>query len=179
MVGKGSEHLVASAVELANERARSSEDVYATALPIYFKHYESINGKHSTVYPGVIRCLETLRKMGVPTACLTNKPEAYARELVAQKGLATFFDVVYGGDSFERKKPDPLPLVKTAEYFGITPSRMLMVGDSGNDAAAAKAAGCPIVLVTYGYNHGRPIREVHADAYLDSLADLPALMQAT
>lgn len=176
MVGKGSEHLVASAVRLANERAGSTENIYAKALPVYFRHYESINGQHSTVYPGVIRCLETLRKMGVPTACLTNKPEAYAKQLLAQKGLVTFFDVVYGGDSFDRKKPDPLPLIKTAEYFGIATSRMLMVGDSGNDAAAANAAGCPIVLVTYGYNHGLPIRDVNASAYIYSLAELPALM---
>ena len=78
-------------------------------------------------------------------------------------------------DAFERKKPDPLPLVRTCEALGTDPARTLMVGDSRNDAAAARAAGCPVVLVTYGYNHGEPVQGVDADAFVDSLADVAAL----
>jgi phosphoglycolate phosphatase len=88
------------------------------------------------------------------------------------KGQDRFFPVVFGGDAFERKKPHPLPLLKTCEALGTPPSRTLMVGDSSNDAAAARAAGCPVVLVTYGYNHGRPVREVPADAHIDRLDQL-------
>ena len=90
-------------------------------------------------------------------ACLTNKPQAFATPLLASKGLAGFFSGVYGGDAFERKKPDPLPLVKTCEAMGSAPHRTLMVGDSSNDAQAARAAGCPVVLMTYGYNHGESV----------------------
>ena len=79
----------------------------------------------------------------------------------------SFFDG-FGGDSFERKKPDPLPLVKTCEALGPSAARTLMLGDSSNDAQAARAAGCPVVLVTYGYNHGQPVRHVDADGYVDS-----------
>ncbi len=82
--------------------------------------------------------------------------------------------MVFGGDAFARKKPDPLPLLKTCEALGTLPARTLMVGDSSNDAQAARAAGCPVVLVSYGYNHGQPVRDVDADAVVDSLAELAA-----
>jgi phosphoglycolate phosphatase len=81
--------------------------------------------------------------------------------------------MTFGGDAFERKKPDPLPLLKTCEAMGSAPHRTLMLGDSSNDALAARAAGCPVLLVTYGYNHGDPIRAVDADGFVDSLAELP------
>ena len=92
--------------------------------------------------------------------------------LLRAKGLDGFFAHVFGGDAFERKKPDPLPLLKTCEALGTDPARTLMVGDSSNDALAARAAGCPVVLVTYGYNHGQPVGAVDADGFVDSLAQL-------
>jgi len=98
--------------------------------------------------------------------------------LLKDKALTPFFGPVFGGDSFERKKPDPLPILKTCEALGIPLARTLMVGDSSNDAQAAHAAGCPVVLVTYGYNHGQPVQDTPAAAWLDSLADLPALLKA-
>ena len=104
-------------------------------------------------------------------ACLTNKPTAFALTLLERKGLRGYFQQVFGGDAFERKKPDPLPLHKTCEALGTLPSRTLMVGDSSNDARAARAAGCPVVLVSYGYNHGEPVRGVDADGFVDSLAE--------
>ena len=79
---------------------------------------------------------------------------------------------VFGGDAFSRKKPDPLPLQKTCQALATAPQRTLMIGDSSNDAQAARAAGCPVLLVTYGYNHGEPIRGVDADAFVDSLQQL-------
>jgi phosphoglycolate phosphatase len=111
---------------------------------------------------------------------VTNKPVAFARPLLQHLGLGEFFSQVFGGDSFERKKPDPMPLLQTCLALGTSPARTLMVGDSSNDAEAARAAGCPVVLVTYGYNHGQPIRAVDADGWVDSLADLfePAALTA-
>ena len=100
---------------------------------------------------------------------------AFALPLLAQKGLDGYFSHVFGGDAFARKKPDPLPLRKTCEALGTLPAHTLMVGDSSNDAQAARAAGCPVVLVTYGYNHGQPARNVDADGWVDSLADLSGL----
>jgi phosphoglycolate phosphatase len=81
---------------------------------------------------------------------------------------------VFGGDAFERKKPDPLPLQRTCEALGTAAARTLMVGDSSNDARAARAAGCPVVLVSYGYNHGEPVAEAAPDAVIDRLDALGA-----
>ena len=80
-----------------------------------------------------------------------------------------------GGDAFERKKPDPLPLIKTCEVLGTAVGRTLMIGDSSNDAQAARSAGCPVWLVTYGYNHGEPIRAVDADGFVDSFDPISRL----
>lgn len=178
MVGKGSEHLIHSAlvhvlapanVSGADAKARA---LFERAWERYQHHYLAVNGQHSAVYAGVVEGLQALRARGVRLACLTNKPGAFAMPLLAAKGLDGFFEQVFGGDAFERKKPDPLPLRKTCEALGTLPARTLMIGDSSNDARAARAAGCPVVLVSYGYNHGEPVRGVDADGFVDSLAEL-------
>jgi phosphoglycolate phosphatase len=180
-VGKGSEHLIRSVLEhqLALPEVTAygrvcvgrSEVLYEPAWQAYQKHYRDINGQFSDVYPGVLEGLRAWRERGLAMACLTNKPLAFAHSLLKAKGLDGFFGQVFGGDSFERKKPDPLPLVKTCQALGTAPGATVMVGDSLNDALAARAAGCPVALVTYGYNHGEPIADVPHDWLLDSLAD--------
>ena len=184
MVGKGSEHLILSAlahVLSSDEGAaaggaqalhRRAEALFDRAWERYQHHYLAVNGQHSAVYPGVAEGLETLRSRGLRLACLTNKPTSFAKPLLAAKGLDGFFEFAFGGDAFARKKPDPLPLLKTCEALGTAPTRTLMIGDSSNDAKAARAAGCPVLLVTYGYNHGEPVRGVDADGFVDSLAEL-------
>lgn len=178
MVGKGSMHLIRSALMhggLAEAHAQARLD---EAWASYQRHYAATNGAHSEVYPGVLEGLRALREHGLALACVTNKPLAFARELLQTKGLAPFFSPVFGGDSFARSKPDPLPLIETCRALGTAPSQTLMVGDSQNDALAARAAGCPVALVTYGYNHGEPVRGVDADAYLERLDELPARLRA-
>jgi phosphoglycolate phosphatase len=183
-VGKGSEHLVRSVLAhqlaLPDVQAAAPKvlqwpeaDVFALALQRYQHHYLFINGQFADVYLGVVEGLQQLRDAGLRLACLTNKPLAFATGLLADKGLDIFFSHVFGGDSFERKKPDPLPLFKTCEALSVKPAQALMVGDSSNDAQAARAAGCPVVLVRYGYNHGEPVDGVDADAHVDSLTQIP------
>jgi phosphoglycolate phosphatase len=177
-IGKGSEHLIRSVLkhQLAlPEMAGNAREVEQLFMPVwerYEHHYLSINGEFSNVFPGVMEGLEQIKALGLPMACLTNKPVSFTLPLIRDKGLAPYFSKVFGGDSFERKKPDPLPLLKTCEALQSLPSRTLMVGDSSNDAQAADAAGCPVVLMTYGYNHGEPIQNTPALAWLDSLAQL-------
>ncbi|RYX93606.1 MAG: HAD family hydrolase [Comamonadaceae bacterium] len=182
MVGKGSEHLVRAVLAHVSAGVGSEADDagdgmraaarFDHAFAAYQKHYDAVNGHHAKVYNGVAQGLENIMRRGLPMACLTNKPLAFARTLLQLKALDGYFRFVFGGDSFDRKKPDPLPLIKTCEALGTAPSRTLMLGDSSNDAQAARRAGCPVVLVTYGYNHGEPIRDVDADGFTDSLADL-------
>ena len=164
-VGKGSEHLIRQTLR----HVRGAESQYEQAWVRYQFHYERLNGHHAEVYAGVREGLQAMQQRGWKLACLTNKPLAFAVELLKQKQLDGYFSVVFGGDSFERKKPDPLPLVKTCEALGTEPTRTLMVGDSSNDARAARAAGCPVVLVSYGYNHGEPVSAVDADGVVDRL----------
>ncbi|MGV3571201.1 MAG: phosphoglycolate phosphatase [Ramlibacter sp.] len=171
-IGKGSEHLIRSVLAQVGAPA----DLYGRGWDAYQDAYRGLNGRHAAVYPGVGEGIAALQAHGLRLACLTNKPGEFARALLRSKGLAPAFEVVFGGDAFARKKPDPLPLWKTCEALGVAPGRTLVVGDSSNDAAAARAAGCPVLLVTYGYNHGRPVREVDADGYVDSLADVAALL---
>ena len=181
MVGKGSEHLLRSVrhhVLSQSGQAPSAieiEALYVRAWPSYQRHYLDINGQFAGVYPGVPEGLQGLRDAGLRLACLTNKPTAFALPLLRAKGLDGFFEQVFGGDAFERKKPDPLPLLKTCAALGTEPGRTLMVGDSSNDAQAARAAGCPVVLVTYGYNHGQPATAVDADGWIGSLRELTRL----
>ena len=188
-IGKGSEHLIRTL--LAHQRTRaevrrvgqeltawSVEALFEQAWQAYQSHYLQVNGQFSSVYPGVLPALQALSAQGMPMACLTNKPLSFARALLKEKSLDHFFGPVFGGDSFERKKPDPLPILKTCEALGIPVARTLMVGDSSNDAQAAHAAGCPVVLVTYGYNHGQPVQGTPAAAWLDSLAVLPHRLRA-
>ena len=182
-IGKGSEHLIRSL--LAHQIARPEvkgvgqacaaltvDALFDRAWQRYQHHYLAINGQFADVYPGVLEVLQHLAGQGVPMACLTNKPLAFAQALLKDKALTPFFGPVFGGDSFERKKPDPLPILKTCEALGSPLARTLMVGDSSNDAQAARAAGCPVVLVRYGYNHGEPIESVEADAYVDRIDQL-------
>ncbi len=188
-IGKGSEHLIRTLLAHQINRpevkgvgqacpALTVDALFGRAWQRYQHHYLAINGQFADVYPGVRDVLHLFSDHGMPMACLTNKPLGFAQALLKDKALNNYFEHVFGGDSFERKKPDPLPILKTCEALGSTVARTLMVGDSSNDAQAAHAAGCPVVLVTYGYNHGRPVQETPAAAWLDSLAQLPAWLQA-
>ena len=183
-VGKGAEHLVGAilnhvradantGLSATNNKASSALDKeLALALTLYQRHYRIVNGQHSQVYPGVVDGLEAMQSAGLALACLTNKPLAFATALLKLKGLDRYFSQVFGGDSFARKKPDPTPVLGTCAALNVLPPRCMMVGDSSNDAQAARAAGCPVMLVTYGYNHGEPVLTTGADATIDSLADL-------
>lgn len=178
MVGKGTEHLLHCALRhvLAKQGATqealpaAAQALFAQALERYMHHYIEINGAHSAVYAGVMQGLQALKQAGLRLACVTNKPLAFTTPLLRAKGLDGLFDVVFGGDSFARKKPDPLPLHKACEALGTLPAQTVMIGDSSNDAQAGRAAGCPVLLVTYGYNHGQPVQAVDADGWVDSLA---------
>jgi phosphoglycolate phosphatase len=171
MVGKGSENLIKSLLAHV-DIAQSAIDLvalYEQAWARYQVHYQAINGDYSTVYPGALEGLQQWQAAGLRLVCVTNKPTAFARTLLQHKGLDGFFLHVVGGDAVARKKPDPLPLLYACDLLGTQPARTLMVGDSSNDAQAARSAGCPVLLVRYGYNHGEPVESVDADAYADAL----------
>jgi phosphoglycolate phosphatase len=174
-VGKGSENLIhrVLAVDFTEEQVAKHFD---TALASYQHHYLAINGDYSTLYPEVIEGLQAMRAQGLRLACVTNKPIAFTLPLLAKKELAGYFEVIYGGDSFARKKPDPIALLQVCADFNLPPAQVLTIGDSSNDAQAARAAACPVLLVPYGYNHGEAIQNVETDGIVASLLEAANLI---
>lgn len=170
LVGKGSENLVRGVLALQLD-TDGVELRFLDALASYQRHYFDINGEFSAVYPGVEEGLADLRSQGLRLACVTNKPLAFAQRLLERKGLARYFERLYGGDSFARKKPDPLPLQEASAAFNLAPQQVVAIGDSSNDAQAARAAGCYVLAVPYGYNHGVPIHETDSDGIVNTLLE--------
>ncbi len=177
MVGKGSENLIRGV--LALDMGPAGVDArFDDAMASYQRHYLSINGKHTKLYPGVISGLESLKAQGLRLACVTNKPIAFAKPLLAQKALAPYFEVLYGGDSLAKKKPHPMPLLQVCQDFGLEPTSVVAIGDSSNDAEAARAAGCFVLTVPYGYNHGQSIHETDSDGIVDTLLEAANLIRS-
>lgn len=169
-VGKGTENLIRRvlAVDYAEDEAAQ---YFQQAITAYTEHYLAINGDYSSLYPGVLEGLQALRSKGLRLACVTNKPLAFAVPLLQKKGLRDFFEIVYGGDSFTKKKPDPMPLLQVCQDFALEPAQVLAIGDSSNDAQAARAAGCRVLNVPYGYNHGESIHDVDSDGIVSTLVE--------
>lgn len=174
-VGQGTENLMRRV--LAVDYAPADVEMhFPRAIETYMRHYLPINGVYSTVYPGVHEGLDALRSKGVQLACVTNKPLGFARVLLEKMNLAGYFDIIYGGDSLPKKKPDPYPMLKVCEDFGLAPAQIVAIGDSSNDARAARAAGCRVLNVPYGYNHGEPIHSVDSDGIVSTLLDAAHLI---
>jgi phosphoglycolate phosphatase len=176
-VGNGVERLVKRALG-GHLDAEPSEDLYERAIPIFGECYERNTCNHSRLYPGAAEALQWLRAGGFLLACVTNKAGKYTEPLLRGLGIRDLFRVVVSGDTVSEKKPHPAPLLYAASHLGMRAEAALFVGDSVNDVEAARAAGFPVVCVTYGYNHGRDIRESHPDAVIDSLLELRGLLRA-
>jgi phosphoglycolate phosphatase len=169
-VGKGTENLMRRVLAVDYDEDEAQQ-YFAQALASYTEHYLAINGDFADLYPGVKEGLEAMAKKGLRLACVTNKPIAFTLPLLEKKGLRGFFDVVYGGDSLPRKKPDPMPLLQVCQDFGLAPAQVVAIGDSSNDALAARAAGCRVLNVPYGYNHGESIHDVDSDGIVQTLLE--------
>lgn len=174
-VGKGTENLIRRVLAV-DFGADEVERHFAAALSSYQHHYLAINGNYSTLYPGVREGLDALQAKKLRLACVTNKPIAFAVPLLEKTGLRPYFELVYGGDSLPRKKPDPYPLLKVCEDFSLSPEQVVAIGDSSNDALAARAAGCRVLNVPYGYNHGQPIHDVDSDGIVSTLLEAAHLI---
>ncbi len=138
-------------------------------IAAFRRHYADINGRASTVYPGVVDGLEAFRALGLPLGVVTNKPAAFTAPLLERMGLAAYFEVVISGDTLAFKKPRPEPLLHACALLATEPGLNLHVGDSLNDIESARAAGCPVICVPYGYNEGRPVDSADCDALVSDL----------
>jgi len=169
-VGKGADVLVHRALTEALD-GRAEEALFARGRESFYRHYRRINGHAALVFPGVPRALSEWRRLGLKLACVTNKPREFTLELLQRVELLATFDTVVCGDDTVEKKPHPAPLLAACKRLGIAASEAVMVGDSENDLLAGRAAGCRVILVEGGYNEGRPVADLPADAIVETLAD--------
>jgi phosphoglycolate phosphatase len=177
MIGRGSPILIERAAA-AQGRAIDAA-TQAVMVERFFHHYgelEELNQDSARPFAGAAELLQALHGAGVRIAVVTNKQHRFAASLLARLGLGEWVDAVVGGDTCARRKPDPQPLLFACETLKVAASNTLMVGDSVNDVQAARAAGIPVVCVSYGYNEGRDPHSLDCDALLDSLAEVHALL---
>ena len=174
-VGKGIPHLVRRCM---TEDAHATEAQIEHATLVFRRHYAEVNGVHSTVYPGVIETLDAMRALDLRLACVTNKAEAFTLPLLERMGLDRYFGAVVSGDTLPVKKPDPATLHHACALLGVDSARALMIGDSANDALAARAAGMPVLLVTYGYSEGMAVDTIECDGLLSSTTGALELIDA-
>ena len=157
--------------------ARGADAAEATeALPRFLALYEANAANLSRPYPGVRETLMALRHQGYRTAVCTNKAERATIAVLRGLDLFELFDGIAGGDHFPVRKPDPGHLLGLIAELGARPERAAMIGDNENDAAAAHAAGLPLILMRYGYAHVDPAT-LRAAALLDRFADLPSALR--
>lgn len=175
-VGNGMDNLIRRALVGDLDGSRADPALFTRAKPLYRAAYAEHISVYSALYPGAREGLTELHAARVPMACVTNKPAEFARPLLEKLGIEAFFTTVVGGECTANPKPAPDALLLCAERLGISITQGLMIGDSLNDVGAARNAGCPVVCVPYGYNHGRDIRDAQPDAVIESIADLSALL---
>jgi phosphoglycolate phosphatase len=176
-IGNGISWLVKRALT-GDMHATPDAALYEHALPIFEKHYTGLL-LQSKPFDGVIAGLDAMRAAGFRLGCITNKVARFTEPLLKSLGLAKYFEIVLSGDTLPEKKPHPLPLLHAAKFFGVPIEKLLLIGDSLNDTVAARAAGCPVFCVSYGYNHGEPVDSLFLDAVIANLpAALPLIKRA-
>ncbi|MFN3983923.1 MAG: phosphoglycolate phosphatase [Rhodocyclaceae bacterium] len=168
-VGKGIPNLVRRCM---TEGSVASEAEIEAAVQRFKQHYAEVNGSRSGIFPGVLATLEALRARGLALAVVTNKAGAFAEPLLERMGIAGFFHAVVSGDTLPVKKPDPAVLRHACELLGVGCEQALMVGDSANDALAARGAGMSVLLVTYGYSEGVAVDTLDCDGLLSSTVEM-------
>lgn len=174
-VGNGVERLVRRAL-IGRLDGEPDEALFNRAYPLFLDCYAENTSVRSQLYPGVREGLDQLLARDYILGCVTNKAAQFTVPLLKDLGVYDDFAVVVAGDTLDKNKPDPEPLIYAAAKMGVKPEHCLMVGDSISDVKASRAAGFQIVCVPYGYNHGVDIREAKPDAVIESLAHLDTLL---
>jgi phosphoglycolate phosphatase len=172
LVGNGVDQLVLRALteSLGNRPTHSAQRSAAHAL--FRRLYGQRLFKHSRVYPGVVQALQSLADAGIALCCITNKDSIFAEPLLREAELGGFFAFTLCADRAEDRKPSPNMLLAACSRLGIAPAEMLYVGDTSIDIAAARAAGCPVIAVSYGYGKDHSTTDAKADGFVDRLTDL-------
>jgi phosphoglycolate phosphatase len=167
-VGKGVDTLVHRALtETMSDSAPA--DQFARGKQSFNEHYRRVNGDQSRAYTDVPRALEHLRSNRLPLACVTNKPRSFTLQLLERTGLKAAFEAIVSGDDTLQKKPHGEPMLHACKLLGVSALDATVIGDSENDVLSARAAGCRVIVVETGYNEGKPLAELDADAIVPTL----------
>jgi phosphoglycolate phosphatase len=168
-IGRGIPHLVERCLAEAGLPLACAH--LEPALRSFSTHYRACNGRSSRPFPGVLEALERMRAAKLRLACVTNKAAAFTEPLLERTGLAPMLDVVVTSDEVGQRKPHPGPFLHACMLLGVEAGHAIVIGDSANDAEGARAAGCKVLLVSYGYSEGRDVRELDSDGVVDTLAE--------
>ena len=168
-VGKGAKHLVMRMLTVDADPASISPELFERARESYFRNLHRFNGDQAVMFDGVISGLERMKDMGLRLAVVTNKATEFTLPLLERTGLAKYMQAVVCGDTLAHAKPHPAPMLHACAQLKSTPARSVAVGDSINDAQSARAAGCSILAVPYGYNEGQSVQTLDVDAIVDSI----------
>lgn len=145
-------------------------------LAIFKRAYAGEAGQRTTAYPGVIEGLERFAAAGMPLGIVTNKAGRFTVDLLQRMGLARYFGAVVCGDTLAVQKPAPEPLWHACAQLQAPAHESLFIGDSKHDVAAARAAGCTVWCVPYGYNEGEPVATLACDRIVSGIAEAAALL---
>ncbi|WP_035382641.1 phosphoglycolate phosphatase [Ferriphaselus sp. R-1] len=174
-IGNGIHWLVKRALT-GDMYAEPDAALFDEALPIFEQHYTEL-ACVSQPFANVVAGLDAMKAAGFRLGCITNKVMRYTDPILKASGLAPYFEIVLAGDTLPEKKPHPMPLLHAAKFFGCAIENLLLVGDSLSDSQAARAAGCPILCVPYGYNHGEPVETLDIDAVITDLMGVLPLVR--
>ena len=171
-LGKGMDHLIDLALKEVNHGNASTVEDFALARTLFSKHYHlELEQSTSILFPGVLEGLDIFKAAGCRLAVVTNKPIEFVPALLQQMGIASYFEVVLGGNSCAEKKPHPLPFLHACELLGVTPAESLVIGDSGNDSIAARRANIDVLILPYGYNEGKNVQTLDCDGIVSSIVE--------
>jgi len=173
-IGSGIASLVERCLQSAGESLACAR--LEPALRSFGAHYRRLNGHASRPFPGVPEALARLRAASLRLACVTNKATAFTAPLLDKTGLAPYFDAVVTADQAGARKPHPAPFLHACKALGVAPAEASVIGDSANDAEGARAAGCRVLLVSYGYSEGRDVRSLDADGVVATLGEAADLL---
>jgi phosphoglycolate phosphatase len=151
-------------------------ELFEKSLQIFLNFYKDNLCVDTKLYPSVRSCLKILKAKGYRLVIVTNKPFEFIEPILEGLELTGLFEMLLGGDSLEKRKPDALPLLHVCEKLSVTVEQCLMVGDSKNDILAAKAANMESIGLTYGYNYGEDIGLHNPEIVFDDFADIVATL---
>ncbi len=172
-VGNGAQILVKRALSGSNKIDEDLDGtLFSKALSLFLLFYKKHLCVNTKIYSNVLTTLRSLKAEGYRLAIVTNKPIDFVAPILDGLHLNDLFELILGGDSLEKKKPDPLPLQHVCEKLNIPVEKAVMVGDSKNDILAANAAKMQSIGVTYGYNYGEEISYYAPDVVVDNFSDI-------